>query len=382
MKRVWLAVAVLALVVVGQGACLQILGGELTPDLRADAGSVGGTGGTGSTTTTVSTSTSSSSGNVECTSPAMCGTDTPCVAWACDNGDCVSTKVTKGDPCLGQTGVCEGGGMCVLCTKDGSTVFGCPTGEDCVGGLCTGCTNGTLDSNETDIDCGGTCAPCAEGKACKVGTDCVGGACDAGSCAALSCTDGVENGNETDVDCGGPCPNDCGTGKKCNTSGDCVSKVCTGSGQKTCKAPTCTDNVQNGTETDQDCGGAGCPKCTNGDKCLVNGDCMSAHCVGLTCVDACFDLVKDGTETDVDCGGSCTANCALGKGCMAGNDCISGFCNITTMLCVMQCADGVKQANEADIDCGGACTTKCATGKMCLLNADCATGVCLANVCM
>ena len=45
------------------------------------------------------------------------------------------------------------------------------------------CFNGIKDGDETAVDCGGSCAPCA------------------------TCDDGIQNGNETGVDCGGP---DCG----------------------------------------------------------------------------------------------------------------------------------------------------------------------------
>jgi hypothetical protein len=42
-----------------------------------------------------------------------------------------------------------------------------------------------------------------------------------------TCSDSVENGAETDVDCGGTsCPR-CGVGRSCNVAADCVSNVCT-----------------------------------------------------------------------------------------------------------------------------------------------------------
>ena len=45
------------------------------------------------------------------------------------------------------------------------------------------CTDGQLDGNETDLDCGGDCAGCGVGKICEepadciAGTDCVGKKC-------------------------------------------------------------------------------------------------------------------------------------------------------------------------------------------------------------
>ncbi|MBK9734071.1 MAG: T9SS type A sorting domain-containing protein [Saprospiraceae bacterium] len=71
--------------------------------------------------------------------------------------------------------------------------------------------------------------------------------------AGPTCSDGIQNGSETGVDCGGTCV----------------------------ACPSCSDGLQNGTETGVDCGGscAACPTCTDG--------------------------TQNGSETGVDCGGSC-----------------------------------------------------------------------------
>lgn len=87
------------------------------------------------------------------------------------------------------------------------------------------CANGALDEGETDVDCGGWCTPCADGKACIDPPDCASGVCDGGACAAPTCTDGVKNGEEIDADCGGPCPK-CGSGSACTTGESCASGVC------------------------------------------------------------------------------------------------------------------------------------------------------------
>jgi hypothetical protein len=55
------------------------------------------------------------------------------------------------------------------------------------------CDDGIQNGNETGIDCGGDCDPCA------------------------SCIDGIQNGNETGIDCGGDCV-------ECF---DCFSNYCT-----------------------------------------------------------------------------------------------------------------------------------------------------------
>ena len=46
---------------------------------------------------------------------------------------------------------------------------------------------------------------------------------------------------------------------------------------------TCTDGIQNGAETDIDCGGGSCPRCADGKKCSTRNDCASALCIGGVC---------------------------------------------------------------------------------------------------
>jgi hypothetical protein len=56
--------------------------------------------------------------------------------------------------------------------------------------------------------------------------DCEDLACrDTSACA--TCTDAAKNGDETDVDCGGRCPA-CGDGRACGDDGDCGSGLCGG----------------------------------------------------------------------------------------------------------------------------------------------------------
>src|SRR5207244_573804 len=66
-----------------------------------------------------------------------------------------------------------------------------------------GCTNLILDTGETDVDCGGVCAPtlkCADTKTCVVNGDCTNGYCRLSdhTCRTPACNDLVNNGNETD----------------------------------------------------------------------------------------------------------------------------------------------------------------------------------------
>lgn len=71
--------------------------------------------------------------------------------------------------------------------KDGTP---CSSTQACFGGLCTdfalipvplnpNCSNGVVDQNETDLDCGGpACFGCAAGKLCFADKDCLNGACN------------------------------------------------------------------------------------------------------------------------------------------------------------------------------------------------------------
>ena len=204
-------------------------------------------------------------------------------------------------------------GICQACTSD-----------SCINGACQGptCSDNQRNGTETDVDCGGTCGACGDGKTCSVGADCASNVCGGGVCQPASCTDGIKNGSETDNDCGGTC-GACGDGNTCSVASDCQSNTCS---VGVCQPAACNDNVKNGSETDTDCGGI-CGACSAGKTCSVGADCASNVCGGGVCQPAsCTDGIKNGTETDKDCGGICGA-CAAGNTCIVSADCVSGTCN-------------------------------------------------------
>jgi hypothetical protein len=49
---------------------------------------------------------------------------------------------------------------------------------------------------------------------------------------------------------------------------------------------SCTDSVQNGAETDVDCGGGACLKCASGRMCNVDDDCRNGSCASGKCADS------------------------------------------------------------------------------------------------
>jgi hypothetical protein len=187
----------------------------------------------------------------------------------------------------------------------------------------------------------------------------------------------MQNGGESDVDCGGATCAKCTDGKHCAAATDCAGARCTAG---TCTS--CTDAKMNADETDIDCGGAMCAACANGKRCVATTDCVSRICAGSACVAAnCTDTVLNGTESDVDCGGADCARCAVNAVCRTGSDCATGVC--TTGRCAAaSCTDGVKNQGESDVDCGGssACP-RCADFKTCGAPTDCMTNACTMGYC-
>jgi hypothetical protein len=141
------------------------------------------------------------------------------------------------------------------------------------------CSNGVLDGNETDIDCGGPCEPCGVGKICQINADCVSDLCLDNVCkeSNFSCSNGIKDGDETDIDCGGSCE-PCELGEGCYDNFDCQSGYCDISSGVCKVVPSCKDGKLSSGETDIDCGGP-CEPCGEGKNCEVDFDCAS----GLFC---------------------------------------------------------------------------------------------------
>jgi hypothetical protein len=193
------------------------------------------------------------------------------------------------------------------------------SGQSGAGGTPDTCANGLLDPGESDVDCGGPCVPCPDGKACAVALDCASLVCFTKLCIPGNCGDGVKNGSETGVDCGGSC-DPCAAGATCTVASDCGSSVCGNDGL--CAAATCTDGVKNDDETDVDCGGS-CGPCAAGATCAKDADCGSGSCgagkckasykLAVTVAGAATGVVTS-TPAGIDCGsGTCEATFLEGQ---------------------------------------------------------------------
>ncbi len=239
------------------------------------------------------------------------------------------------------------------------------------GGAGFDCPATTGCGGNDDCQSGVCCLGAPGTAACPCPTS--GGSCTSfarNSCLAPSCNDNAVNGTETDLNCGGSsCPK-CTTGQICVAASDCTSGVCT---QSVCAAPSCGDHVRNGAETDADCGGGSCPACADGASCSVTGDCGAASaCRSGKCASTCGDGLPDGNETATDCGGGICSPCADGIACLLNRDCgASSTC--TGLVCTPACADGTKDGQETDTDCGGGACATCADGLACKVNGDCGT---------
>ena len=263
----------------------------------------------------------------KCISPKRCLLDGDCASDQCSVDGICFASYHDGAKNQDESDIDCGGAAPLRCAADRVCRLhtDCADQGACLAGVCKAPTHGDdrLNLDETDIDCGGPLSP----NKCGVGDRCLGdGDCSTstycgltGTCAPLgnSGTDNVTSGSETDRDCGGPSARPCVTGYGCAVASDCESKKCEAGatsaagnspalrpevGNRRCVAPTSTDGLLNGTESDVDCGGAGNPKCGVEKDCREHSDCQSDGChkTKKTCVQRRSCAMTYGGDT---CGG-------------------------------------------------------------------------------
>ena len=143
------------------------------------------------------------------------------------------------------------GNICA-CTQSQMTRYGLASNHQYCGvgrwvrvGTPQTCSDGVLNQDELEVDCGGSCNSC-------VGT----------------CSDGVQNQGETQVDCGGP---NCAACPTCSDGLQNQGEAQVDCGGPNCGAcPTCSDGIRNQGELGVDCGGP-CPATCQGLGVQVEG---------------------------------------------------------------------------------------------------------------
>ena len=154
-------------------------------------------------------------------------------------GSQVTMVVTATDP-MGQettgqlTFVSDGDGGVTADTTGfmaGDPLTGEVTNNGMTMTVTNACEDGVRSGMESDVDCGAVCTNrCSVGQGCGTGADCQTTFCNTGSstCVATSCEDGVRSGDESDVDCGGSCA-PCALGAACTRTADCAgTAACVG----------------------------------------------------------------------------------------------------------------------------------------------------------
>lgn len=259
-------------------------------------------------------------------------------------------------------------------------------------GLPDHCSNGKQDSDETDLDCGGSCPVCALGKMCLRGGDCAGGSCVNNVCVAAP-GDAAMGGDAAappdfampqDLTVPGCANNQQCTGLAhatgtCDQSGKCAVASCDPG------FADCDKAAANGCEAATDTDPANCGMCGTSCAMVVNGSgaCMAGKCAIAGCNAGyanCDGLFASGcataTSTDIQNCGACGHLCAAAN---ATPGCTNGKCGI------MACNQGYADCDvNPDTGCEAALTSdpmncgKC--GNKCPMNAPaCSNSACGAE---
>jgi hypothetical protein len=113
--------------------------------------------------------------------------DDDCVEAACYKGECkTDLPLAPGALCKsGESTVCNGAGFCGDCVDGFKS---CAPGLVCIDFRCVGssCADMKIAGNETDLDCGGSCPGCDNGRKCNVLEDCKSRRCVGGLCTACT----------------------------------------------------------------------------------------------------------------------------------------------------------------------------------------------------
>jgi hypothetical protein len=110
-----------------------------------------------------------------------------------------------------------------------------------------------------------------------------GGSSSSGAVGGSATTGGAMGIGGSDSAAGGaPAAGGTGSGGITGIGGSYATGGANASGGAAVYDPSCSDGEMNNTETDIDCGGS-CPRCTEGQSCEEDTDCVTRNCEGGTC---------------------------------------------------------------------------------------------------
>ena len=199
------------------------------------------------------------------------------------------------------------------------------------------------------------------------------------------CSNQRQNTTETDIDCGGPECNRCQVGRSCLRANDCASELCQGG---SCRDRSCANGRKDAEESDVDCGSWRCSACQPGQGCAESSDCTSGVCTNAVCSEpSCNDGLQNGAELGRDCGAQGCVGCRAGTPCTEPEHCSSGRCE--DGACGVSCPAGSAECDgdfsvECEIEIAsdpahcGACETLCAPAHAL---PSCVAGICRIEAC-
>ena len=199
---------------------------------------------------------------------------------------------------------------------------------------------------------------------------------DLGTCT--HCSDGIQNGSETDVDCGGSCT-ECGFTQTCEVPADCVATTTCFPGLDRCYCSAgrndCNFDLADACETETTNDPANCGSCgnvcssTNGASSCVNSQCVMDCNTGFgDCDGKDYTGCETNTGDDIYNCGSCGHFCPWPNGAMP--ICSASQCDFTCYTGYGDCDADPLNGCEAkllnDSLNCGVCGNACFGGQQCI----------------